>query len=44
MTQFLIQSEKRMSAKQDNVGPERSIKIEGVLEKLVFFNTANDFI
>ncbi len=33
-----------MSAKQDNVGPERSIKIEGVLEKLVFFNTANDFI
>ncbi|MGA8832188.1 MAG: ATP-dependent RecD-like DNA helicase, partial [Desulfomonilaceae bacterium] len=33
-----------MSAKQDNVGPEKSIKIEGVLEKLVFFNTANDFI
>ena len=33
-----------MSAKQDNFGPERSIKIEGVLEKLVFFNTANDFI
>ncbi|MGO9738539.1 MAG: ATP-dependent RecD-like DNA helicase [Desulfomonilaceae bacterium] len=33
-----------MSAKQDNVGPERSIKIEGVLEKLVFFNTANNFI
>ncbi len=33
-----------MSAKQDNVGSERSIKIEGVLEKLVFFNTANDFI
>ncbi len=33
-----------MSAKQDNVGPERSIKIEGVLEKLVFFNTENDFI
>ena len=33
-----------MIAKQDNVAPERPIKIEGVLEKLVFYNNANDFI
>ena len=33
-----------MIAKQDNVAPERPIKIERVLEKLVFYNNANDFI
>ncbi len=33
-----------MIAKQDNIAPERPIKIEGVLEKLVFYNNANDFI
>jgi exodeoxyribonuclease V alpha subunit len=33
-----------MIAKQDNVAPERPIKIEGVLDRLVFYNNANDFI
>ncbi|MDA8405870.1 MAG: ATP-dependent RecD-like DNA helicase [Deltaproteobacteria bacterium] len=33
-----------MSSKQGNVRPERSIKIEGVLDKLVFCNPESDFI
>ena len=44
MTLFAIQSEKGMSSKQGNVRPERSIKIEGVLDKLVFCNPESDFI
>ncbi len=44
MTLFAIQSEKGMSSKQGNVRHERSIKIEGVLDKLVFCNPESDFI
>ena len=44
MTLFAIQSEKGMSSKQGDVRPERSIKIEGVLDKLVFCNPESDFI